>query len=243
MRPILTVAARELGSTFATPVATVFIVIFLVLQGAMTFNLGNFFERGQADLNPFFSFLPWVLMLLVPAIAMRMWAEERRLGTVELLFSLPVTQGQAVLGKFLAGWIFCIIAIALTFPFILTVAWLGNPDPGPIIAGYVGAVLIAGAFLSIGCAASALSKSQVIAFVIAIAICATFAAASTPLVAAFLGRHSPTAAGLVNSLGLVGRFAEFTRGVISLRNVIFFGTFMGFWLFVTALLVDARKAA
>src|ERR1700739_4983026 len=137
MRNILIIARRELGGYFATPVASVFIVIFLILQGALTFNLGGFFSRGQADLNPFFTFIPWVFLLLVPAITMRLWAEERRLGTIELLLTLPITQAQAVLGKFIAAWAFCAIALALTFPIVLTVRYLGNPDMGVIASGYL----------------------------------------------------------------------------------------------------------
>jgi ABC-2 type transport system permease protein len=180
IRTTFTVARRELGGYFATPVASVFIVIFLVLQGALTFNLGNFFGRGLADLNPFFTFIPWVFLLLVPAITMRLWAEERRLGTIELLLSLPITNAQAVVGKFLAAWAFCAIALALTFPFVITVNILGNPDNGVIAAGYVGALLIAGAFLSVGAALSATTKNQVIAFVLALAVCFLFAMASQP---------------------------------------------------------------
>src|ERR1700759_5830606 len=148
MRTMMIVAERELAAYFATPVATVFIVIFLVLQGALTFNLGNFFDSGLADLTPFFTFLPGVFLLLVPAITMRLWAEERRLGTIELLLTLPITQTQAVIGKFLAAWAFCAIALLLTFPIILTVRYLGNPDMGVIWTGYFGALLIAGAYLS-----------------------------------------------------------------------------------------------
>ena len=165
-----------------------FIVIFLVLQGALTFNLGNFFDRGQADLNPFFNFIPWVFLLLVPAITMRLWAEERRLGTIELLLTLPITRPQAVLGKFLAAWAFCAIALVLTFPFVITVNILGQPDNGVIASGYVGALLVAGAFLSVGAALSALTKNQVIAFVLAVAVCFVFAVASYPLVTDFLSR-------------------------------------------------------
>src|SRR5664279_1318556 len=140
MSRILTIAGRELRAYFATPVATVFIVIFLILQGALTFNLGQFFDRGIADLNPFFTFLPWVFLLLIPAITMRLWAEERRLGTIELLLTLPITQTQAVIGKFLAAWAFCAIALLLTFPIVLTVRYLGNPDMGVIWSGYFGAL-------------------------------------------------------------------------------------------------------
>jgi ABC-2 type transport system permease protein len=242
MRNVVTIAERELAAYFATPVATVFIVIFLILQGTLTFNLGNFFDRGQADLNPFFSFLPWVFLLLVPAITMRLWAEERRLGTIELLLTLPITQTQAVLGKFFAAWVFCAIALCLTFPIILTVRFLGDPDLGVIASGYIGALLTAGAFLSIGSAMSALTRNQVIAFVLGVAICFLFAAASYPLVTDFLNRNVPAMADIARRLAVVDRYQNFTRGLISLRDVVFFITFMGFWLFVTTVLVEQRKA-
>jgi len=242
MRNILTIAGRELGGYFATPVATVFIVIFLVLQGALTFNLGNFFDRGQAGLNPFFTFIPWVFLLLVPAITMRLWAEERRLGTIELLLTLPLTQGQAVLGKFLAAWAFCAIALALTFPFVITVNILGSPDNGVIASGYVGSLLVAGAFLSVGAALSAATKNQVIAFVLAVAVCFVFAVASYPVVTDFLSRNTPVLADVARRIAVIDRFHDFTRGVVSVRDVIFFATFIGFWLFLNAVLVDQRKA-
>ena len=242
MRPILTIAERELVAYFATPVATVFIVIFLVLQGTLTFNLGNFFDRGQADLSPFFNFLPWVFLLLVPAITMRLWAEERRLGTIELLLTLPITQGQAVLGKFLAAWLFCAIALALTFPMVMTVRFLGDPDMGVIAAGYLGALLVAGAFLAIGSATSAATRNQVIAFVLAVAVCFVFAAASYPLVTDFLSRQTPLMAEVTRRFALLDRYQDFTRGIVSLRNIVFFTAFIGFWLFLTTVLVDQRKA-
>jgi ABC-2 type transport system permease protein len=242
MRNILIIARRELSAYFATPVATVFIVIFLVLQGTLTFNLGNFFDRGQADLNPFFNFLPWVFLLLVPAITMRLWAEERRLGTIELLLTLPITQAQAVIGKFLAAWAFCAIALVLTFPIVLTVRYLGDPDMGVICSGYLGALLTAGAFLSIGSAMSALTRNQVIAFVLGVAVCFVFAAASYPLVTDFLNRNTPVMAEVARRFAVVDRYQDFTRGLISLRDLIFFTTFIGFWLFVTTVLVDQRKA-
>src|ERR1700734_3007862 len=191
MRNVFIIAGRELRAFFAAPVATVFIVIFLVLQGALTFNLGSFFDRGQADLNPFFTFIPWVFLLLVPAITMRLWAEERRLGTIELLLTLPITQAQAVLGKFLAAWAFCAIALLLTFPVVITVNILGRPDNGVIASGYVGWLLVAGAFLSVGSALSALTKNQVIAFVLAVAVCFIFAVASSALVTDFLSKNAP----------------------------------------------------
>jgi ABC-2 type transport system permease protein len=159
---MITIARRELAAYFATPVAYVFIVIFLVMAGALTFTLGNFFARGQADLNPFFSFVPWLFLFLVPALTMRLWAEERRLGTIELLLTLPIAQWEAVLGKFLAAWAFCGIALALTFPLWLTVNYLGEPDNGVILAGYVGCMMVAGAYLALGAAILMVSAAVIV---------------------------------------------------------------------------------
>jgi ABC-2 type transport system permease protein len=242
MRNTLIVARRELGGYFATPVAVVFIVIFLALQGVLTFNLGNFFDRNQADLAPFFNFIPWVFLLLVPAITMRLWAEERRLGTIEMLLTLPITQGQAVMGKFLAAWTFCAIALVLTFPFVITVNYLGNPDNGVIATGYLGALLVAGSFLAIGSAMSAVTKNQVIAFVLGVAVCFVFAVSSYPLVLDFLSRAAPGIAEIVRRLSIAERFGGFTRGVVSLRDLIFFASFIGFWLFLNTVIVEHRKA-
>ncbi|HTC11611.1 MAG TPA: ABC transporter permease subunit [Acetobacteraceae bacterium] len=243
MRITFIVARRELAGYFATPVASVFIVIFLVLQGALTFNLGSFFSRGQADLNPFFTFMPWVFLLLVPAITMRLWAEERRLGTIELLLSLPITHGQAVIGKFLAAWAFCAIALLLTFPFVITVNLLGNPDNGVIASGYAGSLIIAGAFLSVGSAMSAATKNQVIAFVLGLAVCFVFAMASYSVVTDFLSQNVPTLATVARRLAVIDRFQDFTRGVVSLRDLVFFASFITFWLYVTAVLVERNKAS
>lgn len=242
MRNVLIVARRELGGYFATPVAVVFIVIFLALQGALTFNLGNFFSRDQADLVPFFNFIPWVFLLLVPAITMRLWAEERRLGTIELLLTLPIAQWQAVLGKFLAAWAFCAIALLLTFPFVITVNYLGSPDNGVIASGYLGALLVAGAFLSVGAALSAVSKNQVIAFVLAVSVCFIFAVASYPVVTDFLSHNAPVLAEVARRMSVTERFMSFTRGVIALRDIIFFASFIGFWLFLNTMIVEHRKA-
>ena len=242
MKITAVIVQRELAAYFSTPVATVFIVIFLVLQGAMTFNLGSFFDRGQADLSPFFTFIPWVFLLLIPAITMRLWAEERRQGTIELLLTLPITQGQAVLGKFLAAWAFCAIALVLTFPFVITVNLLGNPDNGVIASGYVGALLVAGAFLAVGSALSAATRNQVIAFVLAVAVCFVFAVASYPLVTDFLSRNTPALAEIARRLAVLDRYQAFTRGIVSLRDLVFFASFIGFWLFLNTVLVDQRKA-
>jgi ABC-2 type transport system permease protein len=243
MRNTLIITSRELAGYFATPVAAVFIVIFLVLAGGLTFNVGGFFESGQDSLDPFFGFLPWVLLLLVPALTMRLWAEERRLGTIEILLSLPIREWQAVVGKFIAAWVFCAIAIALTFPFVITVNILGSPDNGVVATGYVGALLVAGAFLAVGAAVSALTKNQVIAFVLGVTVCFLFAVTSYPLVTDFLTRQAPTVAAVARRLALLDRFQDFIRGVVSLRDLVFFLTFIGFWLFLNTVIVHMRKAA
>jgi ABC-2 type transport system permease protein len=240
--PALIVARRELSGYFATPVAYVFIVIFLVLAGALTFTLGNFFGRGQADLQPFFSFIPWLFLFLVPALTMRLWAEERRLGTIELLLTLPLPQWQAVAGKFLAAWAFCGIALALTFPLWITVNILGAPDNGVILAGYVGCLMVAGAYLALGAAVSALTKNQVVAFVLAVALCFVFAAAGSPVVTEFLTQRLPVLAEVARALSISDRFTGFTRGVVAARDIVFFATFIGFFLFVNAVVLDHRKA-
>jgi ABC-2 type transport system permease protein len=241
-RNAFAVARREFAGYFATPVAVVFIVIFLVLQGVLTFNLGGFFDRDQADLTPFFSFIPWVFLLLVPAITMRLWAEERRLGTIELLLTLPLRQSEAVIGKFLAAWAFCAVALALTFPFWVTVNVLGSPDNGVIACGYLGSLLVAGAFLSVGAALSAATKNQVIAFVLALAVCFVFAVASYPLVTDFIAHSSPSLATFARRISVNDRFLSFTRGEIELRDLIYFASFIGFFLFLNTVIVEHRKA-
>jgi ABC-2 type transport system permease protein len=242
MGNVLIIARRELAAYFATPVACVFIVIFLVLQGVLTFNMGNFFDRGQADLVSFFQFIPWVFLLLVPAITMRLWADERRLGTIEMLLTLPITGGQAVVGKFLAAWAFCAIALVLTFPFVITVNFLGRPDDPVIAAGYLGCLLVAGAFLSVGAALSAATKNQVIAFVLAVAVCFLFAVSSYPLVIDFLSQNIPELAAVARRLSVVDRFQSFTRGLIQLRDVIYFASFIFFWLFLNTIIVAHKRA-
>jgi len=242
MRSALIVARREFASYFATPVAVVFIVIFLALQGALTFNLGNFFDRNQADLAPFFNFLPWVLLLLVPALTMRLWAEERRQGTIELLLTLPITQWQAVLGKLLAAWAFCALALLLTFPFVITVNYLGHPDNAVIACGYLGGLLVAGCFLSLGAAISASTKNQVIAFVLAVAACFLVTVASTPLVTDFLARSTPLLATIARRVAIAERYQAMTRGVIGARDLIYFASFIFFFAFVNTVVVDHRRA-
>ncbi|WP_370690837.1 ABC transporter permease subunit [Falsiroseomonas sp.] len=239
---MVTVFRRELAGYFATPVAYVFIVIFLVMAGALTFTLGNFFARGQADLQPFFTFVPWLFLFLVPALTMRLWAEERRLGTIELLLTLPLAQWEAVVGKFLAAWAFCAIALVLTFPLVITVNILGNPDSGVILTGYLGCLMVAGAFLAVGAAISALTKNQVIAFVLAVAACFFLTAAGSPVVTEFLSQRVPQLADIARSISITERLGGFTRGVISARDVVFFASFMAFFLFANTIAIDQRKA-
>jgi ABC-2 type transport system permease protein len=242
MRGVAAVFRREFAAYFATPVATVFIVIFLSLAGTLTFTLGQFFARGSADLSPFFQFVPWLFLFLVPAVTMRLWAEERRLGTIELLLTLPLALWQAVVGKFLAAWAFCAVALLLTFPLVLTVNLLGEPDNGVIAAGYLGCLLVAGAYLSVGAAISALTKNQVIAFVLAVAVCFLFAAAGSPIVVDFLSRNLPLLSETARALSVSERFAAFSRGVVSLADVVFFVSFMAVWLFANTLAVEHKKA-
>ncbi|MGC8470048.1 MAG: ABC transporter permease [Acetobacteraceae bacterium] len=242
IRRTLVIAGRELAGYFATPVAVVFIVIFLALQGTLTFTLGGFFARGQADLVPFFNFLPWVFLLLIPALTMRLWAEERRLGTIELLLTLPVRVGEAVAGKFLAAWAFSAIALALTFPFVLTVNLLGHPDNGMIAAGYLGGLLVAGADLAVGAAMSALTRNQVIGFVLGVALCFLFAVSATPVVSDFLSASAPMLAAFARGLSVTARFQSFVRGVIGLPDLVFFATFTLFFLLLNTVIVVHRKA-
>ena len=170
LREVRAVARRELAGYFSTPVAYVFIVIFLAMASALTFYVGAFFERQQASLEAFFSFHPWLYLFLIPAVAMRLWAEERKSGTIELLMTMPMSTTAAVLGKFLAAWLFVAVALALTFPLWITVNILGEPDNGVILAGYLGSLLMAGAFLAIGSCLSAITRNQVVAFILAAAV-------------------------------------------------------------------------
>src|SRR5947199_1892114 len=223
MRNVLTIFRRELASYFATPLAYVFIVIFLVMAGVLTFFLGNFFERGQADLRSFFTFHPWLYLVLIPALSMRLWAEERKSGTIELFLTLPIRMTEAVLGKFLAAWAFAGIALALTFPFWLTVNYLGSPDNGVILASYLGSFLMAGAFLAIGASLSALTKNQVIAFVVTAAVCFAFTVSGSPIVLGFIKGWAPEAVlGTVAGFSFLTHFNAIIRGVIDLRDAVFF---------------------
>jgi ABC-2 type transport system permease protein len=244
MHPAIIIMNRELRAYFATPLAYIFIVIFLALAGAFTFYLGNFFERGQADLNSFFVFHPWLYLILVPAIAMRLWAEERRSGTIELLMTLPTTTFAAVLGKFLAAWIFAGIALALTFPWWLAVNYLGQPDNGVIALSYLGSWAMAGAFIAIGACMSALTKNQVIAFVLGAAACFLFLMSGVDLVLAAFRPWAPQlVVDTVASFSFITHFSELMKGSVSAATVLFFGSLVASCLVVNTLLADLKKAA
>jgi len=243
MHNIRAIFRREFTSYFATPLAFVFIVIFLVLAGALAFYLGGFYERSQADLAPFFNYHPWLYLFLIPALSMRLWAEERKSGTIELLTTLPVTVGQAVVGKFLAAWCFAGLALALTFPIWITVNYLGSPDNGAILAAYIGSFLMAGGFLAIGACMSAATRNQVIAFIFTVVICFGFLLAGFPLVLnLFEGWAPQSIVDAVASLSFLTHFSSIAKGVIDLRDLLYFGTLIAAWLTANAIVLDMKKA-
>jgi ABC-2 type transport system permease protein len=242
MSPVSAVLRRELRSYFVTPVAYVFLVIFLVLAGILTFYVGDFYERGQADLQPFFVMHPWLYLILVPAITMRMWAEEAKGGTLELLLTLPLTLWQAMLGKFLAAWLFIGLALALTFPIWVTVNYLGSPDNGVILAGYLGSWLMAGTFIAIGACLSALTRNQVVAFILTALVCVLLILVGQPQVLDFFQGALPRR--LVNAvahLSMLRHFEAISRGVLDVRDLVYFlfGT-LG-WLIAGVLLLDLKR--
>jgi ABC-2 type transport system permease protein len=244
MKPAtMSIFRRELAGYFATPVAYVFIVIFLILASAMCFYLGGFFERGQADLMSFFAFHPWLYLFLVPAVSMRLWAEERKSGTIELLLTLPVTTGQAVVGKFLAAWAFIGISLALTFPVWITVNYLGNPDNGAIVAAYIGSLLMSGAFLAIGSCLSAVTRNQVIAFILTVVVCFLFLLAGYSLVLDWFSAWAPQAlVDGVASISFLTHYQAISKGVIDLRDLVYFGVMIAAWLYASVILVEMKKA-
>lgn len=237
------ITRRELAAYFLTPIAYVFIVIFLILSGVFTFYLGGFFGRGQADLATFFGFHPWLYLFLIPALTMRLWAEERKSGTIELLFTLPVTMLEAVVGKFLATWIFTAVALALTFPIWLTVNYLGDPDNGVIAAGYVGSLLMAGGYIAIGCCISAFTRNQVIAFVITLVVCLAFILSGFPMVLDFLDDWLPAVLlEAVSSFSFLSHFSSIQNGVVAVPDLVYFCSLIALWLYVNAVVLEIKKA-
>ena len=240
---IAAIYRREMRSYFSTPLAYVFIVIFLMLAGIFTFYLGGFFARAQADLEPFFTWHPWLYLFLAPALGMRLWAEERKTGTFELLMTLPVSMGDAVMGKFLAAWSMMAISLALTFPIWITVNVLGNPDNGVIVAGYLGSLLMSGAYLAVSACVSSATRNQVIAFVVSVVLCFTFLLLGFPLI---LDLFKPLLPGAVisfmSTVGFLQHYDSIVRGVVDIRDVLYFITFIGLWLYAGAWAVDHHRS-
>ena len=243
MSNIWVIFKRELAGYFTTPIAYIFMIIFVFLSGIFAFYIGNFFDRGQADLFSFFTFHPWLYLFLIPALAMRLWAEERKGGTIELLLTMPITMPQAVLGKYLAAWAFTAIALSLTFPIWITVNYLGEPDNGIIFASYIGSLLMAGAFLAIGSCVSAVTRNQVIAFVVSAVICLLFVLSGHPLVLDFFTAWAPEIiVNAISSFSFLTHFDAISKGVIDIRDIIYFMTLIAFWLYTNAVLIEYKKA-
>ncbi len=240
---IPTIGKRELAGYFVSPVAYVFLVMFLLLTGFFTFTVGGFFERGEASLAAFFGWHPWLYLVLVPAVGMRVWSEERRSGTIELLLTMPVATWQAILAKFLASWAFLAIALVLTFPVAITVNVLGDPDNGQIVAGYLGSLLLAGAYLAITCMTSAMTRNQVVAFILSVVICLFLILAGFNPVTDLLVRWaSPAFVDLVAAFSVITHYDGFQRGVIDARDLVFFLSVIGFALFATGVVIRGHRA-
>ncbi len=243
MSAAMAICKRELKAYFGTPIAYVFLVIFVMLTGVFTFYVGNFFGRGVADLQPFFTYLPWLYLVLVPAVSMRLWAEERKSGTIELLMTLPVSVWEAVVGKWLAGTIFLGLSLAATFPLWITVNYLGAPDNGVIAASYFGAWVLAAVYLAIGACVSAFTKNQVIAFVLAVALCFVFLTSGTPVVLDAIRAVSPQfAVDAVSALSALTHFEGLSRGVIEGADLVYSVSMIMFWLFANVVVISLRKA-
>jgi ABC-2 type transport system permease protein len=237
------IARREFLAYFSSPLATIFLTVFVALTGAFAFYVGGFFERGQADLAPFFQYHPWLFLLLVPAVAMRLWAEERKSGTIELLMTLPISPWEAILGKFLAAWAFIGVALLATLPMWITVNVLGAPDNGAIVSGYLGSLLMAGAFLAIGASISALTKNQVIAFIVAATICFLLVMSGHELVLNVLRAWTPEVVpAAVASMSFLSHFDPFTKGLIDLASIVFFASLIAFALFANRIFLELKKA-
>lgn len=233
---------REFHGYFATPLAYVFIVIFLFTTGTFAFYIGNFFDAGRADLAVFFSFHPWLYLFFMPAIAMRLWAEEQKTGTLEILMTLPMGLMSAVLGKFLAAWLFAAIALGLTFPIWITVNVLGDPDNGVIVASYIGSFLMAGGYLAIGACLSAATSNQVIAFVTGVFVAFIFTVSGSALVLEFAAVVLPqTMVTTIAGMSFTTHFQAIMSGVIDLRDLVFFITLIAAWLGLNAILVDLKR--
>jgi ABC-2 type transport system permease protein len=243
---IVAIAKREWIGYFSSPVAYVFLVIFLLMGGFFTFLVGRtpFFELGQASLVTFFLWQPWLFLFLVPAVGMRLWSEERRSGTIELLLTMPVTAWQAIVGKFLASWLFLSLALFLTFPLVITVNYLGDPDNGVIFCSYVGCALLAGSYLAVSCMTSAMTRSQVVSFIISVVICLLLILAGFPPVTDALAGWGakPWLVDGVASFSVITHFDSFQKGVLDSRDLLFYCSLMGFALFATGVILRGHRA-
>lgn len=242
MRNMGIIFKRELAGYFATPLAYVFIVIFLVMTGIFTFDMGSFYERGQADLMPFFDFHPWLYLFMIPAIAMGLWADERKSGTIELLMTLPVKLSDAVLGKFLAAWVLSGIALLLTFPIWITVNYLGDPDNGVIVAAYLGSWLMAGGFLAIGSCMSAITRNSVIAFILTVSTCFIFVVSGSEIVLSAVAWAPQVLIDAIAAMSFLTHFDSISKGVLDVRDILFFVIFIGSWLLASAIVIEIKKA-
>ena len=242
MRQFLSITKRELISYFATPVAYVFITIFLILSGLFTFYLGNFFEIGQASLGSFFEWHPWLYLFLIPAITMRLWSEEKKSGTIELLTTLPVSTLNIILGKFMAAWLFTLLALILTFPMWITVNYLGNPDNGVIMASYIGSLLMSGGYLSIGIFISSLTKNQVIAFIVSVTVCFLFTVSGLPIVLDFFSNWAGEAiTDVIASFSFLANYSDISRGIIDFRTLVYFLSLIVLFLYLNVITLDNSR--
>jgi len=243
-RNMKAIVKRELSGYFGSPVAYVFIIIFLLLCGFFTFFVSHFYELGQADLRAFFQWHPWIFLFLIPAVAMRLWAEERRTGTIELILTLPVTMTELVVGKFLAAWIFVSLALFMTFPLVITVIYLGSPDPGAILCGYVGSFLMAGAYLSVGSMTSAMTRNQVISFIVSVVICLFLVLAGWPPVTEILSGWAPVwLVDGISGFSFMTYFGSLQRGVLDLRDILYYCSVIFFMLVATGVTLQNRRTA
>ncbi len=241
---ISAIVKKELAGYFGSAVAYVFIVIFLMLMGYFTFFISNFYTAGQADLRSFFEWHPWLYLFLIPAVAMHLWAEERRHGTIELMLTFPVLVTEAIVGKFLAAWIFIGIALALSFPVVLTTLYLGDPDMGVIISGYVGSFLLAGAFLSVGLMTSSITRSQVISFILSVIICLFFILAGFAPVTGMISGWAPIwFLDIVSEMSFLSHYHALGRGVLDMRDILYYGSVIFFMLCANGVILQARKAS
>jgi len=243
LKTVRIILRRELASYFVTPIAYVVLVVFLFFMNLLGFWLGQLYEREQADLQPYFGFFPWLYLFLIPALSMRLWSEERRNGSIELLLTQPVTLWQAVLGKFLAAWLVVGIALVLTFPVWLTINYLGNPDNGTIVASYIGAFVMAAGFLAVGSFTSSITKNQLIAFLASGVICFLLVIVGFPWLTTWFRDHLPLwLVDGVTSLSFYTHFVNITKGVLDLRDLLYFALVTIFFLLASTVVLDARKS-